>query len=484
MADYSLNYSYKRVPTLKKFAQSDAFVRGIMGCFGSGKSSACTIEIIRRGLNQKKLKDGKRRTRFAVVRQTYRQLEDTTKKTIFDWLPPRIFGKYSVSKNMYTITAFPDTEIEILFRALDKAEDVENLMSLELTGAWVNEAREVSLEIIEALTGRVGRYPSVKDGGCTWSGVWMDTNPPDDESWWFKKFEVERPDNWVLFKQPSGLSPEAENLLTEEEWEELQRNPDADIVPALPPDYYKKMMVGKSKDWVDVYIRGQYGILKEGKPVYEKSYNDEIHYADRELSPINGVPLVVGFDFGLNPSASIVQLTPKGVLMVLDELTSDGVGLEQFIKYYFIPFMQQKYHGFEIQIVGDPAGVQRSQTDEASCFDILRREGLKAIPARSNALVDRIGAVEFYLNSLVEGKPRFQLSNTCPILRKGFISGYHYRKIKVSGERYGETPDKNFYSHLHDSLQYACLYFTKDQNKQKFYIPKQTFSPAITYAGY
>ena len=483
MADFTLNFSYKRVPTLWKFAQCDAFVRGIMGPFGSGKSSACTIEIIRRGLAQEKLRDGKRRTRFAVIRQTYRQLEDTTKKTIFDWLPPRIFGNYSVSKNTYTITAFPDTEIEIIFRALDKPEDVENLMSLELTGAWVNEAREVSVEIIDALTGRVGRYPSIKDGGCTWSGIWMDTNPPDDESWWYQRFEVIKPKGWVLFKQPSGLSPEAENLLTWEEYNELKKNPDADIVPGLPPDYYERMIEGKPKDWIEVYVEGKYAILKQGKPVYEKSYNDEIHYSKEKLNPIAGVPLIIGFDFGLNPSAVIGQLTPSGRLFILDELTSDGVGLEQFIKYYFTPHINQYYPNYELQIVGDPAGVQRAQTDEFSCFDILRRNGYKAIPAPTNTLVERIGAVETFLNSLVEGKPRFQLSNNCHILRKGFISGYHYRKLRVSDERYTDTPEKNKYSHLHDALQYLCLHLTNGKKERKF-IPKQDYRPAIPYAGY
>jgi hypothetical protein len=446
--NYSLNYSYERVPTLAEFAKSDAFVRGVVGCFGSGKSSACTIELIRRGLTQQPNKQGIRKTRFAVIRQTYRQLEDTTKKTIFDWLPPAVFGKYQVAKNIYTITAFPDTEIEIIFRALDNPDDVNNLLSLELTGAWINEAKEISVEILDALTGRVGRYPSVKDGGCTWSGIWMDTNPPDEDSWWFKRFELEKPDGWEVYHQPSGLSPDAENLLSEEEYEELQRNPDADIVPGLPPDYYKKLMIGKSKDFINVFIKGQYGLLKAGKPVFEKSYSDDLHWAGYEIKPIMNNLIVVGFDFGLNPSAIFTQYTPKGRFIVLDELTSDGVGLEQFMKFTFEPFVKKKYEGYEILVVGDPAGVQKSQSDETSCFDILRHFKYKAIPAKTNVLVERLGAVEYFLNSLVEGKPRFLLSDTCPLLRKGFMAGYHYKRMRVSGEVYKEVPEKNWASHL------------------------------------
>ena len=92
------------------------------------------------------------------------------------------------------ITAFPGVQIEVLFRALDRPDQVSNLLSLELTGAWFNEAREIPKAIIEAMDGRIDRYPAVKDGGCTWTGIIMDTNPPDDDSYLYKMFEVVRPE--------------------------------------------------------------------------------------------------------------------------------------------------------------------------------------------------------------------------------------------------------------------------------------------------
>jgi hypothetical protein len=106
--------------------------------------------------------------------------------------------------------------VEILFRALDRPEHVANLLSLELTGAWVNEAREMPWAVISALKGRVDRYPARNEGGCVDPGIIMDTNPPEDDSWWYKLFE-ERGDeadtrSVEIFRQPSGRSPEAENL--------------------------------------------------------------------------------------------------------------------------------------------------------------------------------------------------------------------------------------------------------------------------------
>lgn len=89
---FSRTYSYDDVPTLRAFNASERFYRVIIGPFGSGKSSGCVAEIIDRGMRQAPGPDGVRRTRGAVVRNTYSQLYDTTMKTVKDWLPVDIFG--------------------------------------------------------------------------------------------------------------------------------------------------------------------------------------------------------------------------------------------------------------------------------------------------------------------------------------------------------------------------------------------------------
>ena len=54
--------------------------------------------------------------------------------------------------------------MEVIFLALDDPKDVRKLLSLELTGAWVNECRELPKAVIDGLTHRVGRYPTQNDG--------------------------------------------------------------------------------------------------------------------------------------------------------------------------------------------------------------------------------------------------------------------------------------------------------------------------------
>jgi len=61
-----INTRFEAAPTLWRMLQSDAFARVVKGPVGSGKTSACVIEIGRRAVYQKPDAKGVRRTRFAV----------------------------------------------------------------------------------------------------------------------------------------------------------------------------------------------------------------------------------------------------------------------------------------------------------------------------------------------------------------------------------------------------------------------------------
>ncbi len=208
---------------IKDFMKDNTFFRGIRGPVGSGKSVACSIEIFRRALMQEKDKNGKRKSRWAIIRNTNPQLRTTTIKTWLDWFPENEWGKFMWSVPYTHFITQADLEMEVIFLALDRPEDVKKLLSLELTGVWVNEAREIPKSIIDACTMRVGRYPSVKDGAATWSGVICDTNSPEEDHWWsIMSGEVPvpdhitleesrmlvKPDNWRFFTQPSGMLEE------------------------------------------------------------------------------------------------------------------------------------------------------------------------------------------------------------------------------------------------------------------------------------
>ena len=66
---------YSAPPTVAGFMRSTAFCRLIMGPVGSGKSTGCLMEVIKRAQQQTQGPDGVRRTRFAIVRATLQQIK-------------------------------------------------------------------------------------------------------------------------------------------------------------------------------------------------------------------------------------------------------------------------------------------------------------------------------------------------------------------------------------------------------------------------
>lgn len=437
---------YNASPTCADFHNSGAFVRGIKGPIGSGKSVACCMEIFKRAREQTPSTDGVRKSRWAVVRNTGPELETTTIKTWLDWFPEEVFGKMNRKPPITHHVKIGDIQLEVIFLALDRPDDVKKLLSLELTGIWFNEAKFIHKDIIDAATGRVGRYPSKKEkpekvsdkSWPTWFGVIMDTNPPDDDHWWYKLAEMETPTGWAFFSQPSGLSAEAEN----------KEN--------LPKGYYERLIAGKDPEWVNVFVHGQYGTIQTGKPVYGISYKDAMHCVNG-LKPISGRKLYVGLDFGNTPAAVIMQDTSFGQWRVLEELTAEDTALIDFAKV-LRNTLYKDYPGYEVTFYGDPSGGFKDQ-HQKTAFDIFRAQNIKVTPAQSNKLTIRINGVINRLNKLVNGLPMLVIDGKrCPVLRKGFNGGYRYKRLNVAGaDRYMDEPEKNQYSHVHDALQYVTL---------------------------
>jgi PBSX family phage terminase large subunit len=168
----------------------DTFVKGIMGPIGSGKSVCCCWNLFNWAMTQHPNHNKIRRSRWAIIRNTYRELEDTTLQTWFDWFP-RDLGVFREAKmtHVMSIDQADGTQVqaEFLFRALDRPDDIKKLLSLELSGAWINEAREVPLAILDMLQGRVARFPPMREGGPRISNIICDTNPPDEDHWWFNE---------------------------------------------------------------------------------------------------------------------------------------------------------------------------------------------------------------------------------------------------------------------------------------------------------
>jgi len=472
----------------------------IKGPIGSGKSVACAMDMMMHALKQPVGNDGWARSRVVIVRNTFPELKSTTIKTWVEWFSEETFGKIRWDSPItHKLLLGPKRELEAVFLAIDRPDDVSKLLSLETSWVWLNEVKTLPKAVLDAATGRIGRYPSPKSGVGTYHPCLIaDTNAPDSDHWFAR---LERGETFVddegkeismegyeFFQQPSGLSDDAENL----NW--LNQNAETLKLPLDHPDrlaagrqYYTRLVAGKSKGWVDVYVRAQNGNTTGDRPVFPE-YNDNIHMSKVPLSANSRLPLYLAFDFGLTPACAIFQIAPSGQLRVLDEvLISEGTsGLEQFIETKLAPFLLSKYAGYKIISLHDPAGIQRSQANEVTCRQVLKQKGLNPSAVSTNLFGPRRDAVAFFLTRLIDGQPAFIMSSTVKFLRKGLNGDYKYKRVNVPGEeRFRDEPDKTMASHICEALGYGCIHFhNPGRSNVNRHIPRVAPYSPTTSAGY
>jgi hypothetical protein len=430
---------------------SSARARFIVGPLGSGKTMGCIVELLRRALEQAPDRQGIRPTRFVIIRNTMAQLRATVLADVRSYLGPILRYRVTDTALQFRIPLPDGTSVESdwLLIPLETQEDTRRLLSLQLTGGWIEEFREVPFQIVAPLLGRVGRYPQLARVAPSWSGIIGSSNPYAVGSEWHEALEVTPRDNWALFRQPSGLSPDAENIEN------------------LPPNYYKNLAEENSEEWVAVHVHARNGESLAGQAVFRTSFVPDAHLVDT-LEPQRGRALVIGLDFGRTPAAVLLQTDAHGRILVLEEITSTDMGLQQFLQTKLRPIVSgERYAMCQVVVSFDPSGVTKSQINEMSCWDVLKAEGWVSYPAPTNDIPPRLRAIERELlatrvvTDSETGKsrqtPALLISrHHCPTLVKAFMGDYKYKRRR--DQSLEETPDKNHpYSDVMDACGYGIM---------------------------
>lgn len=456
-----MEINYTAPKTVSRFMQSQSFIRAILGPVGSGKTTGCIMELLRRACEQHPGLDGVRRTRFAICRQTLQQLKQTVLKDIAYWL--NSIARWKVSENTIYFK-FLDVESEWILMPLETVEDQRRLLSMNLTALWISEAIEIEFDLISPVAARAGRFPAPADGGASWYGVIIDSNMPTEGTPWHRALANPAFD-WDVHIQPGGLAHNAENL----EW--LLQTPASVKLPPSDPArralgrvYYERLARNNNPAWVTRYVHAMYGPDPSGSAVYAQTYRVQFHGV-ASLEPVRGMPLYVGQDFGRDPWGIICQPDNMGRFLVLEEVPAFDIGLRNHCRLNLRPkLLQDRYRGLSVIVVGDPAGGQRSQYDEITALDVLKAEGFSAVLAFTNDLDTRLRSVEHWLLQQRQGGPAIVFDRSrCPKLCEGMSGMYRFSKTPLDVSK--PKPDKNEWSHVADALQYACLATMGDQAK-------------------
>lgn len=511
-----MKLNYGAEATAKRLFASDAKYQCVRGPVGSGKSVMCTIKLLLLALRQEANPDKVRKSRWGIVRNTYPELKSTTIKTFQEWIPnSQCPIKYDSPISGMLKLPLPDgtrVEAEFLFLSLDRVEDAQKLLSLEFTGLWINEVQFLPPELVAEAYSRTGRYPSMKDGvEATWNGVIMDTNSPDTSHWYHNYEQKIKPKGWDFIIQPGALmeigkikrssyTPWMKQCVIDEKRHVRIKdrlyiaNPSAENLKNIKGGYgYWLNQIDETKDpgWIKSRLCNEYAMVKSGKPVYEHQFNQQLHISPDKYLANKKVPLALGFDFGRTPACAIGQLMPNGQLRILGEIMGDNIGIDQFLENVVKPHLKTHYPHHKIKdmlVFGDPAGVAGGDTTEKTCFNYLHEHGFEALPAAlENNPTARWEAVRSYLTKLIGGgQPAFIMSNDVHTLAKGFMGGYAFQRMNVSGSEavYAEKANKNMTSHIHDALQYLCQGLLGDVGEWRNENNAQSYKKVVSAAGY
>ncbi|KYC52207.1 MAG: hypothetical protein AMQ22_00934 [Candidatus Methanofastidiosum methylothiophilum] len=481
--------NYVVSPTFAKVHKDRNRFIFIMGPVSSGKSTGCIFHCFLNAQKQVPDRNGIRRSRYAIIRNTYPQLKTTTIKTWINWFKDKIKITYDIPVKGHINWALDDgttLDIELVFMAIADSQDIEKLRSLELTGCHINEAGQLDREVFDMIKNRINRYPIDNTGSpCAVDPfIICDYNAVSTDHWLYKLAEEDRPEGFSFYRQPPAvllhngkyiLNPDAENIKVVDEYGRT-------IHPGVTEDYYLTACMGTDPDMIYVNLMNNYGETRHGKPVY-KDYDDSQHLATTSLRPLAGVPLVIGMDQGLKPAAVVTQQAADGTVLVLDEIVTDDCSIQEFCQDLLLPLINTKYKDYKnnYYVVCDPATVRRSMNDSKAGTDILKENGVVFRTAKTNSFIARKEAVTHFLRL----HNKFKVDRSCFYIRKGFLSEYHYEPIRsASSDKFREVPEKNIYSNPHDALQYACMEYYHGGTRKRPKIFKKRYKAGSDIGGY
>lgn len=480
----------------------------IRGPIGNGKSVLMCMYIVHKSQQQEVVRvkeNGQfirvRWSKWLIARHTFKALEETTIETWNQWFGDKTKWKQNPFEGRYEDLLEDGTLVRIDFvcYATESRNIMNDLQSLELSGAWINEATQSPYPVIARIYTRLKRFnpvPMSKVRLKTFHVI-MDTNSPNETNWWRIKEEVDQPDGWLFFVCPPVILEERDP--TTGKVKLVPNNVENSIRHKCRPAENVKQIDGGFHDglgyWTDMVsvldddnirmlLMNKFGQKLSGQRVYTSWDNVRHRCADSEMLFQKGMTVVMGLDLGRTPACTIGQMGPDGILRIKREVTTwddkqnsgkgglRSVDVGIFWEEYLRPVLINEFgypHSSHI-CFADPAGKNFNEVVSISSIQRLKSMGLNVVacdkvPAYSSTVQDITegNKVEIRISCVEDALKRGHLivSDACKMLCDGFNGKYCYRKMRaMSGdgmERYDDKPDKNEWSHIHDACQYLCL---------------------------
>jgi len=401
-----------------------------VGGFGSGKTLAGSFKVYL-------LANHIPGNRIIVLRRTYRELMDSTYRTFMEWLPPELFAGEKKSEDIVYIRDRTGGVSEVLFRSLNKPEKFK---SIEIGAFWIDEATEATETEFQFLIGRLRLNASRH-----YRPSLLTTNPCPKSHWIYKKFGP-------------GNADKSLDLLLQTSTYENRDN--------LPPGYIEELERTYPSDWIEMYLKGHFGITLEGVPVFPNfrgvtqinGVNVNWHIAPQPLDWDRNLPLKRGWDPGRVRPATVVWQISK---------TQQWQKLWEFLGHnqpgnIYIPLVKNlladRFPGGAWQDYMDPQGFERSKVDDRSWYDELVHNGINPIKIPRTSPSSRADVFNRMLSETNrDSQPKILIDPMCEIGIEAYRGGYHRAKPEF-GKAISDDPIKDgYYEHIVDADGYLLV---------------------------
>lgn len=432
--------------TQTAFLLSDAETSVFMGSRGEGKTTGGVVAMLSHAQRQPQESWP---IVWAVVRDTWVYLRDTTIATVKRLLPPGVASFWSYQDRVCEIPP----SLKILFFGMDQPSDANRFQSLELGGLWIEEpapaadiATGLPVEVYGVgVTSLRQLEPAIKAGKKARHRCQITLNPPDEDHWVMK-----------LQDDPSvQFFTAAPGEVTSQEYRDRNR---------------AALFAAGRHDLIARLVEGKIGQVLVGLSVAPE-FSDTLHVGEA-LPVLSGVDSFRWWDFGLNPTCIWAQMTPLGTVHILDVRVGQNIGMEQFLDREVLPLQAQRYTGVRFLDTGDPAGFQREQSNSEQSAALVLRQRLGATlrpgptewPARRDA-------VKASLTRLTGGRPFIQIDRErCRPLIRALRGGWRYA-TDGSGRVLNALPVKDVHSHPGDAFGYGLAVLMGHTGTRRSAIP-------------
>jgi hypothetical protein len=277
--------------------------------------------------------------------------------------------------------------------------------------------------------------------------VYGDLNPPNVRHW-VERWDNEGKSGFKLYKQPSGLSSQAENRRGKSRAE-----------------YEQDLAVMDEYD-AQRFVHGEPGYTRDGVPVYAVpkdgigGFRRHEHVAAGPLKVVRELPINIGFDAGGTPAAMFIQPMPSGKIRYLREVTTEPItGPSRFSEMCLAILLSDEFRGVPVGLCfGDPSafwGADKQAGELAWMQTVALAIGHNIVDAPSNEPSIRIAS----LGNVLAATGLCEIDPRCAVFISGLATDYKLAK-NAKGDVVGvdnQIVVKNEASHIVEAAQYVTL---------------------------